>query len=156
LTPKANILQGEYCDFVQMNILPIKFYKVGAIINGATEITLEQILNYNEVDKDLFYQLEVKEENFYVFSNNGEISQKSLKYYKIKSGKFYFDLGKRRVLLPKYGVADENIYPDKDLPKSIDGKFVVAFSQFTDNLYVNGIIKQDYPTEYFIKVWDGT
>ena len=167
ITPKANVLTGEYTSSISLNILPIKFYKV-SVINGVNQIILKQINLYANMQKQLYYDLQVVEQNFVVLTDDGNAELKTLSYYKIKSGSFYFDIGKRRILLPEYGLCADLITDDKgvqrtdicvlegETPKKVDGKYVINLSKLNITLVEAGIDKQVMPESYFVKVWDGT
>lgn len=184
ITPKATIESRSYSSQVDLGYLPIRFDKVSIIMNDCYQIVLKQIMKYADIDdeeKGLVYLLQVANETFtvqdrddkgnYKLDENGNITYRSinLKYYKIKSGSFYFDVGRKKIMMPKYFYAtqyitqlpfgqvdasQQKIGTDFSKTKS-DKYYIIRLDQFTDNLSKWGIYKTYRPTQLNTIIWTG-
>lgn len=187
VTPKPTILSGSYNYQIRIGYLPIKFYKVSAIISGALQYPLQQIKKYDDIDdpdKGIFFTLETVTQTISVVErdddgnaiyNDGKISyvEKNIKYYKIKSGRFYFDIVKKRIMMPRYGRATQYIQQKsfgttgasrqeiQTLPslneqeEQYTYKYQISLKDLGKNLSKWGCYRNLIPNEYFVSMWSG-
>lgn len=180
ITPPPNKLYGEYNWQIPINIIPLQFFKVGACIYDYQQIPLQQILTYSSIQQ-VGFQLQTVTETLYVndLDDNGvskSITPKSktISYYKIKNGKFYFDVGKKRLLMPRYGfttslilqkpfgqvgASEGQLRPVEQFQKiTYNGQtmYKIPIKYFGANLQKWGMYRQLYPTHYSVTMWDGT
>lgn len=198
ITPKPTVQNFNYSSIINLNYLPIRFFKVGLQINDSYQVILDQILNYNNIDTDdgLRIFVEQKSQNFnvakrddngnLVLDENGRIQyeNRQIKYYQIKQGRFYFDVAKKRIMIPRYYYATTNIIEKEfgqqgasstDSSKNlIDGNdlkytngqdeqgndinssyYRISSIQLTSNLKKWGVSKQVLPSKVNVVLWSG-
>lgn len=180
ITPPPNRIYGEYNYQIPINIIPLQFFKVGVCIYDYQQIPLEQILEYDLIQQ-VGFQLQTVSETLYVndLDDNGDLKsanpiQKQIYYYQIKNGKFYFDVGKKRLIMPRYGFANSfilqkpfgNVGASTGQLRSVDQfqkttyngeeAYKIPIKDFGANLQKWGKYKQLYPTHYSVTMWDGT
>ena len=177
ITPPPNKISGQYSWQVPINTIPLQFFKVAACIGNYQQIPLQQVLKYSDIE-NVGFKLRVQSQTFSVntFNDDGIITNsskttKTIKYYAIQSGGFYFDVGKKRLILPRYGFTDtlilqkpfgqkgastQQLRPETQFQKNSDGKYKIPLKYFGANLQKYGLYKYITPTKYSATMWDGT
>lgn len=182
ITSKPTIITQQYnykTQSVYINCLPIQFFKVSALVNNCSQILLDQIKKYDDINNVKYY-LQVVSQKFIVIEKNQDgtpkydqnnyliYKNKQLKYYKIVKGFFYFDVVLKRIVLPKYFYCDKNILQvDFGNSGAIDGKLSIrqqdddgyykfSFNQLTKNLQKWGVeVPNILPDKLNIVMWTG-
>ena len=182
ITPKQTIETRSYSTQADLGYLPIRFDKVSVVINDCYEIILQQIEGYSDVNDDekgLKYWGQVVTQTFtvpkmdfegeYILDKNGKIQyeNKTISYYKITKGRFYFNVAHKKIMLPKrfyttkyinqvpFGEEGADTQKIKTNYKKSGEYYVLKMDQLTDNLSKWGVSKPYKITSLNTVIWSG-